>query len=184
MGNYETQYPSSITLDDDQTYSLSFVDNQNRILVTETNSSLEKLKSIFDQEGFTETMVEEKKVNQISQGLMKKLTKDWDMHIRFLQIHEGNIAIDAEVETSREYLDHLNGKWISVIYEVTGILEKYGIAFGIWHKKAQKYVKNILKNGSIVLDEVAGKIEWKPIAIGAAVGIGLGLILRELLKDD
>ena len=184
MGNYETQYPSSITLYDDQNYSLSFADNQNRVLITEANSSLEKLKSIFEKEGFTETIVEEKKINQVAQGLMNRLTKDWDMHVRFLQVHEGSVAIDAEVETSREYLDHLNGKWISVIYEVTNILEKYEITFGLWHKKAKKYVKNILENGSIVLDEVAGKIEWKPLAIGAAVGIGLGLLLREFLKDD
>jgi len=184
MGNYEAQYPSSVMLYDNQKYSLNFDDNQNRVLITETATSLQELKSIFAKEGFTETIVEEKKVNQIAQGLVKRLTTDWDMHVRFFQLHEGSIAIDAEVETSRQYLEHLNGKWISVIYEVTNILKKYELQFGIWHKKAQKYVSQILENGNLILDDISGKIEWKPLAIGAVVGIGLGLLLREFLKDD
>lgn len=184
MVNYEAQYPSSVILYDNQKYSLNFDDNQNRVLITETATSLQDLKSVFAKEGFTETIVEEKKVNQIAQGLVKRLTTDWDMHVRFLQLHDGSIAIDAEVETSRQYLEHVYGRWISVIYEVTNILEKYGLQFGIWHKRAQKYVRQILENGNLILDDISGKIEWKPLAIGAVVGIGVGLLLREILKDD
>lgn len=76
-------------------------------------------------------------MNQISQGLMKHLTVEWDMHVRFIQIHDNSIGIDVEVETSREYLEHLSGKWVSVIYEVTNILKKHGVTFGIWHKQAK-----------------------------------------------
>ena len=184
MGNYETKYPASIELHGDyQKYSLNFSDNQNRVLITEANSSVPELKSIFEKEGFSETILEEKKINQISQGLMKHLTVDWDMHVRFIQIHDNSIAIDAEVETSREYLEHLNGKWISVIYEVTNVLEKHGITFGIWHKQAKKYVDKILENGSLVLDNISGKIKWKPLVIGAAVGIVLGIVLGFVLKE-
>jgi len=184
MVNFETQYPSSVMLYDNQKYSLNFDDNQNRALITETVTPLPELKSIFCKEGFTETLVEEKKINQITQGLVKRLTTDWDMHVRFLQLHDGSIAIDAEVETSREYLEHVNGKWISVIYEVTNILEKYGLQFGIWHKGAKKYVLKILENGRLTLDNLSGKIKWKPLAVGALVGIGIGLLLKKFLDED
>lgn len=185
MGNYETKYPTSVEFHGDaQNYPLDFNDNQNRILITETNSSVSELKSIFENEGFSETILEEKKVNQISQGLMKHLTVDWDMHVRFIQIHDNSIAIDAEVETSREYLEHLTGKWISVIYEVTNILEKHEVKFGIWHKQAKKYVNKVLDNGSLILDDISGKIKWKPLAIGAVVGIGLGLLLKKYLDSN
>ena len=48
------------------------------------------------------------------------------MHIRFIQLHEGRIAIDGEVETSRKWAEH-NAKdnWISVIYETTNIPKKH-----------------------------------------------------------
>jgi len=185
MVNYETQYPSMVTLyDDNQQYPLNFNDNQNRVLILETTTLLPTLKSVFVKEGFTETTVEGKQINQISQGLFKRLTPDWDMHVRFLQIHEGSIAIDAEVETSREFIEHVNGKWISVIYEVTNIFNKYGLQFGIWHKGAQRHVRQILQNGKLMLDDISGKIEWKPLAVGALVGIGLGLILKKLLDED
>lgn len=184
MTNYETPYPSSVNLyGDPSTHELTYSDNQNRVLITETNSTLQILKSVFMHEGFSETVLEEKKPNQISQGLMKRLTNDWDMHIRFIQLHSKSIAIDAEVETSREYLEHLTGKWISVIYEVTGILQKHKLAYAIWHKQEQKYVSNILKNGKLTLDEISGKIAWKPLAIGAIIGIGIGLLLN-FLEDE
>lgn len=185
MTNYETQYPSLVTFyDDDQQYQLNFDDNQNRVLVPETTTPLQTLNSVFVEEGFSETTVEEKKINQVSQGLVKKLTPDWDIHVRFIRIHEGSIAIDAEVETSREFLEHLNGNWLSVIYEVTNILNKHGLQFGIWHKRTQKYVRQILQNGKFILDDISGKIRWKPIVIGAAAGIVIGLLLKTFLDDD
>ena len=176
-------YPSSVNIyGDPSAHEITYNDNQNRILITETNSPIQILKSVFIHEGFSETILEIKKPDQISQGLMKRLTNDWDMHIRFIQIHPKYIAIDAEVETSREYLEHLTGKWISVIYEVIGILQKHRLAYAIWHKQEQKYVSTILKNGNLILDEISGKIAWKPLAIGAIVGISIGLLLNFL--DD
>jgi len=184
MPDFETSYPSEIVFQDGKKLLLSLNDNQNRVLITETTTSIQTLKTIFANEGFNETMVEEKKVHQVAQGLMKRLTNEWDIHVRFLELHKGAIAIDAEVETSREYIDHLSGKWISVIYEVTSILQRHEIKFAIWHGNAQQYVKSVLKNIKLTLSEIQGKIEWKPIVAGAAIGIGIGLILRELLKDS
>ena len=174
MINYLTYYPSKVTLHDGREFQLNFNDNQNRVLITETNSSLSDLQNLFLKEGFKPTMVEETKPFQISQGLVKRLTKDWDMHVRFLQIHHGLIAIDAEVETSREFLEHLVGGWISVIFEVTNILQKYNIQWWLWHKSAGNYVKNILQNGSLILNNISNKTEWKPLVVE---------IIKELAKS-
>ena len=182
MPNYQTNYPSDIVLDDGTKAQLSVTDNQNRVLIIETDLPVIQLKTIFEKEGFNETILEEKKPNQIAQGFMKRLTEDWDMHARFLQVHNGFIAIDAEVETSREYIDHIGGNWVSVIYEVTNMLQKYGAKIYLWHKHAKKYVKKIQTNVALVLDDVSGKIEWKPIVAGAAIGIALGL-LAKILSD-
>ncbi len=184
MTNYQTHYPAQVELYDGRKIQLNFNDNQERVLITETNTPLSTLQQIFKNEGFSETNVEEKKAQQITQGIRKSLTNEWDIHVRFLQVHENFIAIDAEVETSREYLEHINGKWISVIYEITSILEKYKIAFGIWHKKTQNYVRTIIQHGTLVLDEISDKIEWKPIVVGAVAGIAIGLILKALLDDE
>jgi hypothetical protein len=179
MPNYHTNYPFKVLLHDGREVQLGFNDNQNRVLITETNAPLLTLQEAFKSEGFSETHLEETKPNQISQGLVKRLTRDWDMHVRFLQLHQGYVAIDAEVETSREYLQHIGGNWISVVYEVTTILQKYGIAFFIWHKTAANYVKTIFQNAGLILYEIADKIEWKPIVIGAVAGIALGRILDD-----
>ena len=179
MPNYHTHYPFKVLLHDGREVQLGFNDNQSRILITETNAPLLTLQEVFKSEGFSETILEETKPNQISQGFVKRLTQDWDMHVRFLQLHQGYIAIDAEVETSREYLQHIGGNWISVVYEVTTILQKYRMAFFIWHKTAANYVKTILQNASLILNEIADKIEWKPIVIGAVAGIALGVILDD-----
>jgi len=182
MTNYQTNYPSNIILDDGTKIQLSVNDNQNRVIITETDLALEQLRIIFEKEGFNQTILEEKKPNQIAQGLMKKLTEDWDMHVRFLQFHRGLVAVDAEVETSREYLDHIGGRWVSVVYEVINIFQKYGTKFYFWHKYAQKYVKEIQTNVNLILNDISGKIEWKPIAAGVGIGLTL-LLLVKLLSD-
>ncbi len=131
MPPYETEYPSTVTLyNDPNTYNLTLNDNQERVLITETRSNINELRDIFRNEGFNDTTVEEKKPFQTGQGVLKRISDDWDMHIRFLSLHDGLIAIDGEVETSRKWVEHNTANnWISVIYEITNILQKYNAQF-------------------------------------------------------
>ncbi len=183
MADYKTHYPASVRLyGDPRARKITYDDNQDRVLVTEVSSPLQTLESIFLREGFSRTMLEEKKRGQISQGLVKRLTADWDMHVRFIRLHRGSIAVDAEVETSREYLEHLGGRWISVIYEVIEILQRNGLECAIWHKRARRYVSSILRDGRLGLDWTSGKTEWKPAVAGAAAGAAVGIIIGLLLN--
>ena len=177
MNEYDTEYPGVVLLQNDNTqHKLTMEDNQERVLITETNASLEKLQEVFQQEGFGETSVEYKKPHQIGNGFLKTLSEDWDMHIRFIQLHDGLIAIDGEVETSRKWVEHnTEDNWISVIYEITNILKKYQIQFSIWHKKMQKYVINIVEQMKIQMTPL-GQIQWKHVVIVAGAAAALGLI--------
>lgn len=104
------------------------------------------------------------------------------MHVRFMQLHKGMIAIDGEVETSRKWVEHnTEDNWISVIYEITNILKKYQIQFSIWHKKMQKYVIDIIEQMKIQMTPL-GNIQWKHVAIAAGIATVLGLTLWGVKK--
>ena len=182
MNEYKTEYPGVVLLDDSTQHKLTMNDNQKRVLITETNENLEKLHEIFQNEGFNETHIEEKKQHQKGNGFLKTLSDDWDMHIRFIQLHEGLIAIDGEVETSRKWVEHnTENNWISVIYEITNILQKHQIQFSIWHKKMQIYVVEIVEQMKIQMSPL-GKIKWKHVAIAGVIVALLGLIGWEAKK--
>ena len=183
MSDYVTEYPSMIKLrDDNVSYTLTVEDNQNRVLITETDLSLDRLRTIFGQEGFSNTMVEEKKPSQIGQGVLKHLTQEWDMHVRFLRIHQDLIAIDGEVETSREFLEHATEPiWVSVIYEIAEILRKYGVQFIIWHKKLGRYVEQVIQKIQLTM-KPNGKIRWKPIVAAAAIISSIALLVWAISK--
>src|SRR2546423_3941774 len=57
-------------------------------------------------EGFRRVKLENRKPTQIGHGFSKKLAKPWEMHVRLLEIQQGLIAIHAEVEISRRYIQH------------------------------------------------------------------------------
>ena len=180
---YETNYPGVVLLQDDGTrHKLTIEDNQQRVLITETDASIEQLQKAFQKEGFSETSIEYKKSYQVGNGFLRTLSDDWDMHIRFMQLHDGLIAIDGEVETSRKWVEHnTKDNWISVIYEVTNILKKYQINIYIWHKKMQRYVVDIVEQMKIQMTPL-GRIQWKYAAIAGGLTIALGLAVWGIKK--
>lgn len=184
MANYKTEYPAAVILENNQISPLTIDDNRARVLITETESTVDVLTQIFLNEGFFQTMVEEKKLGQLCDGFRKHLSPEWDMHVRFLGLNPHKIAIDAEVETSTEYIQHLTKPeyWVSVLFEVHEILRKHKISFKTWHKKAKSHVMSFIENTTLELVETDGKIKWKPIAATMAIAIAIGLLLSILLK--
>ena len=51
------------------------------------------------------------------------------MHVRLFDIEKGLISIQAEVEISRDYLQHLFSQRTAVIYEIEDILKKHKIEY-------------------------------------------------------
>ena len=74
-------------------------------------------------EGFSLVKLENKKPNQLGCGLAKKLAKPWEMHVRLFNVEQGLIAIQAEVEISRRYIQHIRSVRAPVIYEIESILK-------------------------------------------------------------
>src|SRR2546426_5527137 len=115
-------------------------------------------------EGFKLVKLENRKPTQIGHGFSKRLTKPWEMHVRLLEMQQGLIAIQAEVEISRRYIQHIRSVRAPVIYEIESILRKHSIEYRIWNAKVRDYIASIIDNHQIKLS--APKLPampWRPM---------------------
>src|ERR687888_13000 len=120
--------------------------------------------SALISEGFKDVKLENKKPTQIGHGFSKKLVKPWEIHVRLLEMQQGLIAIQAEVEISRRYIQHIRSVRAPVIYEIESILKKHSIEYRIWNAKVIDYITNIIDNHQIKLNAPKlPAIPWKPM---------------------
>jgi len=136
MAEYITKYPKTI----------SFLDGLKGMINIENRSTVEQLHIIvkknaselfqmFLQEGFSKVKFEHKQPFQIGNGLSLKLKKPWELHVRLVELKKELVAIHAEVEVSRDYLQHLFGQRTPVIYEIENMHMKLITEFGIIESK-------------------------------------------------
>ena len=124
----------------------------------------DELFRIFSQEGFTKIKFEHKQPSQIGHGLSLKLKKPWEMHVRLVKLKNELIAIHAEVEVSRDYLQHLFGQRTPVIYEIENMMKKYQIEYKVWNNRIKKYVQTVFDNYKIKLTTPHLPVfAWKPM---------------------
>lgn len=162
---YLTQYPKSISLFDGIKDSIR-IDSKEGVeqLHIVVKKSFDELMKIFTKEGFTKVKFEHKQPNQIGNGLNLKLKKPWEIHVRMVDMKKGLIAIHAEVEVSRDYLQHLFCQRTPVIYEIESMLKKYEVDYKIWNARIQKYVHTIINNYKIKLSTPNIPVfAWKPM---------------------
>lgn len=120
-------------------------------------------------EGFRSVKLENKKPTQIGHGFAKKLAKPWEMHVRLLEVQQGLIAIHAEVEISRKYIQHIRSVRSPVIYEIESILKKHKIEYQLWNTKLRQYITSVIDNHQIILNAPKlPPIPWKHM-VGSAV---------------
>jgi hypothetical protein len=135
-------------------------------------------------EGFSRVKFENRKSTQIGNGFAKKLIRPWEMHVRLLDMHQqGMIAIQAEVEISRRYIQHIRSVRVPVIYEIESILNKHKIEYRIWNEKVRDYISSIIDNHHIQLRAPAlPAIPWKLMAcVCAAIALVDGLKFTYIL---
>lgn len=127
---------------------------------------------ILVSEGFHRLkFCENKKPMQIGSGFTKMLDKTWEMHVRLIDMKEGFVAIQGEVEISRKYIQHIVSKRAPVIYEIVNILKKNGIDYSIWNSRINDYVSHILDDHQIQLKGKRFLIPWIPACIiGPSIG--------------
>jgi hypothetical protein len=124
-------------------------------------------------EGFKRVKLENRKPTQIGHGFSKKLVSPWEIHVRLLQMQQDLIAIQAEVEISRRYIQHIRSVRAPVIYEIESILKKHKIEYQIWHAKMRQYITTVIDNHQITLSAPRlPPIPWRPMA-GSVVTLSL-----------
>ncbi len=129
-------------------------------------------------EGFRRVNLENRKPTQIGHGFAKKLSKPWEMHVRLLELQKGLIAIQAEVEISRRYIQHIRSVRSPVIYEIESILKKHKIEYRIWHAKLRQYIASVIDNHQITLNAPKiPAIPWKHM-VGSAASISIIYLLK------
>ena len=165
MAEYLTKYPKTI----------SFLDGLKGMINIENSSNVEQLHVVvkknaselfrmFLQEGFSKVKFEHKQPFQIGNGLSLKLKKPWELHVRLVELKKELVAIHAEVEVSRDYLQHLFGQRTPVIYEIENMLKKYEIDYKVWNNKIKKYVQTVFDNYKIKLVTPNLPVfAWKPM---------------------
>jgi hypothetical protein len=122
--------------------------------------------------------LENKKPTQIGHGFAKRLTKPWEMHVRLLEMQQGFIAIQAEVEISRKYIQHIRSVRSPVIYEIESILNKHRIEYQIWNAKLREYITTVIDNHQITLNApTLPPIPWRHM-VGSAVTLSLIYLLK------
>src|SRR5919112_787196 len=125
--------------------------------------------SALISEGFKRVKLENRKPTQIGHGFSKKLITPWEIHVRLLEIQQGVIAIQAEVEISRRYIQHIRSVRAPVIYEIESILKKHKIEYQIWNAKVRDYITNIFDNHQIKLHSPKlPAMRWKSMLFFAA----------------
>ena len=165
MAEYVTKYPKTI----------SFLDGLKGMINIENSSNVEQLHVVvkknaselfrmFLQEGFSKVKFEHKQPFQIGNGLSLKLKKPWELHVRLVELKKELVAIHAEVEVSRDYLQHLFGQRTPVIYEIENMLKKYEIDYRVWNNRIKKYVYTVFDNYKIKLVTPNLPVfAWKPM---------------------
>lgn len=162
---YLTTYPKTVSFFDGIKHKIN-VDSKDGVeqLHIVVKKSFEELTKIFKDEGFTKVKLEHKQPDQIGSGLNLKLKKPWEMHVRMVDLKKGLIGIHAEVEVSRDYLQHLFSQRTPVVYEVEEILKKYQVDYNIWHDKIKKNVNAIADNYKVKLATPSIPVfAWKPM---------------------
>jgi len=97
---------------------------------------LDSVKEALIADGFVDTILQIQKPNQVF-GLVKKLVYPWEMHARGFSTDQ----VEAEIEISREYLEHLDDQYRrSALEELLVILERYGISYQVEGEFPQQYV--------------------------------------------
>lgn len=161
---YLTRYPKTLSLGDGKKHTVNIDMKGVEQLSVIVKKSAEEILNILTKEGFTKVKFEHVLDSQIGHGWSLKLKKPWEMHLRLFDVKKGVVAIQAEVEVSRDYLQHLFCQRTPVIYEIEAMLKKHQIEYQVWSDKVKNYVHTVFDNYKISLTTPSIPVfAWKPM---------------------
>lgn len=180
VSDYSLLYPKTVGLMQGLMHFIKRDEIENESLYLVVRNNAEDIMRILRSEGFHKLhFCEFKKPLQIGSGFTKMLTKGWEMHVRLIDMKEGWIAIQGEVEISRRYIQHMFSQRSPVVHELADMLKKNGIDYKIWNEKLNAYVSHIVDNHQIKLKGRAGLLPWIPTTV-AICSYGFWHLLRYL----
>jgi hypothetical protein len=164
MSQYLTRYPKTISVGDGKSHTVGIDTKGVEQLTVIVKKSAEEMLRVLTSEGFTKVKFEHKQESQIGHGLSLKLKKPWEMHLRLFDFKKEVVAIRAEIEVSRDYLQHLFCQRTPVIYEIEELLKKHKIEYKIWNDTLKNHVQTIFDNYKIKLTTPNIPVfAWKPM---------------------
>ncbi len=181
------KYPKIIELSNGKKILLTDDDWEKRTLVIETDKLESEVRTILKKEGYDDTnLLEFKKLEQLGNGLIKQID-ECQIHIR-LYSHKNHIQLDAEAELSNKYVEHLSYGWISAFQESWNIINKNFGNVWIYHKGNKRYVKKVISETILTLNDSQSKTDYKLLMasgiFGAIIGAGLFWALNRYAKKD
>lgn len=177
MVEFLTRYPKTVSLLDGVKDMIKVDTNGVEQLTIVVKKSVDELLKMFSNEGFTHVKFEHKQLSQIGHGLSLKLKKPWEMHVRLLEMKKGLVAIQAEVEVSRDYLQHLFCQRTPVFYEMEMLLKKHQVEYRVWNERIRKYVNTVIDNYKVKLSTPSFPVlAWKPMVFVIATTGSLYLL--------
>ncbi|MEM3083722.1 MAG: hypothetical protein QXU32_06305 [Nitrososphaerales archaeon] len=180
MSDYSLLYPKTVGLMKGLVDLIRSEDVNKESLNLVVKKNTEDIVRILISEGFHKLkFCENKKPMQIGNGFTKMLDRTWEIHVRLIEMKEGLVAIQGEIEISRRYIQHIVSNRAPAIYEIANILKKNGIDYNIWNSKINDYVSSILDNHHIKLKGIPFLIPWIPACI-IGPSVGLWFLLRFL----
>lgn len=168
---YETRYPRAMDLAGGATSAAGAgPGGLDQLYVEACAGEAELFKALRDS-GFTEVRFEHRRPAQVGRGMSLRLGGPWEMHLRASR-ERGRLLLHAEVEVSRDYLQHLFSQRTPVVYEVVRILEARGIESHIWDPEGGR-VASVGKKWRVALSPPAlPPLAWKPLVYSiGAIGI-------------
>ncbi len=115
-------------------------------------------------EGFRDTVLQIYRKGQVF-GLVKPLNETLEVHVRAYR--DG--SLDAEVEVSRKYIEHLTAGSEPAVEILTGVLRKHGIPYRVVRPPA---------GGTLTALSPGRLTPWKPFAAAALMLVVLPLLVR------
>lgn len=180
VSDYSVLYPKTVGLMKGLLHFIKRDEIQSESLYLVVRNSTEEIIRMLRNEGFHKLLFcEHKKPLQIGSGFTKMLNRTWEMHVRLIQMKEGWIAIQGEVEISRRYIQHMFSQRSPVVYEIANMLKKNGIDYKIWNERVNEYVSNVVDNHHIKLKGIPGPLPWIPICVIPSA-LGFWALLRFL----
>lgn len=169
---YRTRYPRTMVLDGGALSETALAGDGLEQMYVEACAGEPELFGALRAEGFTEVRFEHRRPGQAGRGMSLRLRGPWELHLRASR-SGGRLLIHAEVEVSRDYMQHLFTQRTPVVYEVVRVLERRGIESHIWDPRAGRRVESVRGQWRVSLaPPVLPPLAWKPLVYSiGAVGV-------------